>query len=63
MSDPWPTDLRYSKETKQLTVTFDDGVEHALPAEYMRVYSPSAEVRGHGPTSARSCRDGDTSES
>lgn len=47
MNDPWPTDLRYSKETKQLTVTFDDGVVHALPAEYMRVHSPSAEVRGH----------------
>lgn len=48
MTDHWPTDLRYSKESKQLTVTFDDGVVHALPAEYMRVYSPSAEVRGHG---------------
>ncbi|MDG2269342.1 MAG: DUF971 domain-containing protein [Alphaproteobacteria bacterium] len=48
MNEPWPTDLRYSKETKQLTVTFDDGVSHALPAEYVRVYSPSAEVRGHG---------------
>ncbi|MDA0787259.1 MAG: DUF971 domain-containing protein [Proteobacteria bacterium] len=48
MTDPWPTDLRYSKDAKTLTVTFDDGVEHVLPAEYMRVYSPSAEVRGHG---------------
>ncbi|MEK9901560.1 MAG: DUF971 domain-containing protein [Rhodospirillaceae bacterium] len=48
MSDPWPTDLRYSKETKALTVVFDDGVEFVLPAEYMRVHSPSAEVRGHG---------------
>jgi DUF971 family protein len=48
LDDPWPTDLRYSKDAKTLTVTFDDGVEHALPAEYMRVHSPSAEVRGHG---------------
>ena len=48
MPDPWPTGLRYSKETKALTVVFDDGVEFALPAEYMRVHSPSAEVRGHG---------------
>ncbi|MBS28148.1 MAG: hypothetical protein CL566_04375 [Alphaproteobacteria bacterium] len=46
--DPWPTDLRYSKDDKTLTVSFDDGVTHVLPAEYMRVYSPSAEVRGHG---------------
>lgn len=42
------TELRYSKDDKALTVTFDDGVSFALPAEYMRVYSPSAEVRGHG---------------
>ena len=48
MPDPWPTDLRYSKETKALTFVFDDGVEFVLPAEYMRVHSPSAEVRGHG---------------
>jgi DUF971 family protein len=48
LNDPWPTDLRYSKDTKCLTVVFDDGVTHELPAEYMRVYSPSAEVRGHG---------------
>ena len=47
MSDPWPTDLRYSTDAKTLTVAFDDGVEHVLPAEYMRVHSPSAEVRGH----------------
>ncbi len=48
MSDPWPIDLRWSKATKALTVVFDDGVEFVLPAEYMRVHSPSAEVRGHG---------------
>lgn len=48
MSDPWPSDLRYSKDDRSLTVTFDDGVTCVLPAEYLRVYSPSAEVRGHG---------------
>jgi DUF971 family protein len=48
LSDPWPIDLRCSKATKALTVVFDDGVEFVLPAEYMRVHSPSAEVRGHG---------------
>lgn len=48
MNDPWPTDLRYSRDTKALTVAFDDGVAFELPAEYLRVHSPSAEVRGHG---------------
>ena len=42
------TELRYSKDSKALTVAFDDGTRFELPAEYMRVYSPSAEVRGHG---------------
>jgi DUF971 family protein len=45
---PRPNELRYSKDTKTLTVAFDDGVTFELPAEYLRVYSPSAEVRGHG---------------
>ncbi|MBO21718.1 MAG: hypothetical protein CMM26_04980 [Rhodospirillaceae bacterium] len=47
MNDPWPTKLQYSKASKALTVAFDDGASFKLPAEYMRVYSPSAEVRGH----------------
>lgn len=42
------TELRYSKDSKSLTVAFDDGTRFELPAEYLRVYSPSAEVRGHG---------------
>ena len=46
--EPWPRELRYSKEDKALTVAFDDGRTFVLPAEYLRVYSPSAEVRGHG---------------
>lgn len=48
MDEPWPTDLRYSKDEKRLTVTYDDDVSFDLPSEYLRVYSPSAEVRGHG---------------
>ncbi len=47
--DPWPRELRYSKDDRTLTVTFDDGRVFALPAEYLRVHSPSAEVQGHGP--------------
>lgn len=50
MSDTWPTELRVSQDRKQLTVTFDDGVQHALPAEMLRVMSPSAEVQGHSPS-------------
>jgi DUF971 family protein len=46
---PVATDIRYSKADKVLTVSFDDGTTAALPAEYLRVESPSAEVQGHGP--------------
>ena len=45
----WPTELRLSKDRKTLTVSFDDGASFALPAEYLRVKSPSAEVQGHSP--------------
>lgn len=47
---PWPTELRVSKDRRTLTVTFDDGAAFALPAEYLRVTSPSAEVQGHSPS-------------
>jgi len=46
---PAPTELRFNKETKTLHVTFEDGAAFALPAEFLRVESPSAEVQGHGP--------------
>ena len=49
MSDPWPTELRVSKDKRHLVVTFDNGASHDLPAELLRVLSPSAEVQGHGP--------------
>jgi DUF971 family protein len=48
-SRPWPTELRLAKDRKALTVTFDSGDRYALPAEYLRVMSPSAEVQGHSP--------------
>jgi DUF971 family protein len=47
---PVPTEIRYERATRVLTVTFDDGARFALPAEYLRVESPSAEVQGHGPS-------------
>jgi len=45
----WPTELRLDKAKKVLTVRFDTGEVFALPAEYLRVESPSAEVQGHSP--------------
>lgn len=45
----WATELRVSEDRRTLTVSFDDGARFALPAEMMRVLSPSAEVQGHGP--------------
>ena len=45
----WPTELRLKRAEKRLDITFDDGTAFALPAEYLRVESPSAEVQGHGP--------------
>ena len=43
------TELRYRTAEKLLEVAFADGVRFRLPAEYLRVESPSAEVQGHGP--------------
>ncbi|KQR67923.1 hypothetical protein ASG25_00615 [Rhizobium sp. Leaf384] len=48
-SDIWPKELRVSKDRRTLTVTFNDGLAGILPAEMLRVLSPSAEVQGHGP--------------
>ena len=54
MNDPYtdrhtPTEIRVKREEKILEVDFDDGKSFALPAELLRVESPSAEVQGHGP--------------
>ena len=44
----WPVELRLKRAEKLLEVAFDDGSHFQLPAEYLRVESPSAEVQGHG---------------
>lgn len=44
-----PTDIILHQQSKLLEIAFDDGARYSLPFEFLRVYSPSAEVRGHGP--------------
>jgi len=44
-----PTEIKLRTKSRVLEVAFDDGSRCELPFEYLRVYSPSAEVRGHGP--------------
>lgn len=44
-----PTSIKLRTKSRILEVAFDDGARFELPFEYLRVYSPSAEVRGHGP--------------
>jgi len=46
---PQPTALTVHQTSRQLEIAFDDGAEFRIPFELMRVYSPSAEVQGHGP--------------
>ena len=46
---PHPTAIKLRRKSRLLEVTFDDGAVFELPFEYLRVYSPSAEVKGHGP--------------
>lgn len=46
---PVPTEIRLHQRSRVLEVAFDDGARFELPCELLRVYSPSAEVRGHGP--------------
>lgn len=45
---PAPVSLTVHKQSRVLEITFADGVVFSLPFEFLRVYSPSAEVRGHG---------------
>ena len=49
MSQVTPTEITLHTASKQLEVAFDDGARFLLPFELLRVYSPSAEVKGHGP--------------
>jgi DUF971 family protein len=49
VSKPIPTELNLHRHSKVLEISFDDGSKFNLPCEYLRVFSPSAEVQGHGP--------------
>jgi DUF971 family protein len=49
MTDLVPTEIKLRTQSRVLDVAFGDGARYELPFEYLRVYSPSAEVRGHGP--------------
>jgi DUF971 family protein len=49
VSDPVPTEIKLKSRSRVLAVAFDDGEAFELPFEYLRVHSPSAEVKGHGP--------------
>ncbi len=46
---PRPTEIKLHQKSRILEIAFDDGQRFSLPCEYLRVFSPSAEVRGHGP--------------
>ena len=46
---PLPTEITLHNQSKRLEIAFDDGSRFTLPFEFLRVHSPSAEVRGHGP--------------
>lgn len=46
---PKPTEVTVHQHSRALEIAFDDGARFRIPFELMRVYSPSAEVQGHGP--------------
>ncbi|MGQ0750580.1 MAG: gamma-butyrobetaine hydroxylase-like domain-containing protein [Betaproteobacteria bacterium] len=46
---PHPTEIKLHQKSRVLEISFSDGRTFHLPCEFLRVYSPSAEVRGHGP--------------
>lgn len=50
---PQLTEIKLLQKAKVLELTFDSGERFSLPCEYLRVYSPSAEVRGHGGQAAK----------
>lgn len=49
MPEPIPTHIEYHKKSRMLEIRFNDGKNFELSSEFLRVYSPSAEVRGHAP--------------
>jgi DUF971 family protein len=53
MVEAWPAELRLARDGKSLRVVFDNGTVYDLDAEYLRVESPSAEVKGHTPDQAQ----------
>ena len=46
---PQPTEIKLHQKSRVLEISFEDGKSFRLPYEFLRVHSPSAEVRGHGP--------------
>ena len=48
-SPPWPVEVKLKQAENILEISFDDGLSFQLSAEFLRVHSPSAEVKGHGP--------------
>jgi DUF971 family protein len=46
---PTPTEIKLHQKSRLLEISFSDGMSFKFPYEFLRVYSPSAEVRGHGP--------------
>ncbi len=51
--NPLPTEISLHQKSRVLEIAYDDGARFLLPCEYLRVYSPSAEVRGHSPEQAK----------
>jgi DUF971 family protein len=49
-TEAWPVEIRLKKDERRLEISFEDGTEISLPAELLRVESPSAEVQGHSAT-------------
>ena len=52
-STPHPTEIKLHQTSRALEIAFNDGRSFRLPYEFLRVHSPSAEVRGHGPGGRR----------
>jgi DUF971 family protein len=49
---PTPTEIALHQQSRELEIAFDDGLQVRLSCEFLRVFSPSAEVRGHSPAQA-----------
>ena len=51
--NPIPSNIKILQKTRKLKILFDNGEKFSLPCEYLRVFSPSAEVKGHGPSGGK----------